>query len=1167
MSQINHLTDQEIAQYAADSSGPGMKNQAFESHIAGCNRCQMRLSLESERRNLGILETGLGSSIPTPDCPQGDTLEMFAIGLCSPEESRKIFLHVADCSYCAPLLKAYRAALQDDEKEQGGAPVPARGLRKIFQSFGSIIRSFKSIGVFPKLAVTGATTLTLAFLWPGPLLFNLVQLHRAQSTWAAAFQEVRSNAMRLPGAPYAPVNVQRRGPGSVSISEYPKLAEAVSLAAKAKQSSDPRWLRYRGEVKLLLGEEDAATLLANAKNSGLDDPSTEIDLAAAYFQRDTQAKSNSGAAGTPPDLGGTIDLLSKVLKNPKLNQEQRVVALFDLAVAYGKMLRWNDAVDTWEQYLKLDQSGPWHEEAQHNLEEAKKKIPPPKQQGYREPEFFLAHLSEPEVQNSLEEYQEIALRTWLVDAAGHENSAASLAAHKLAELIEQRHGDPWMSDFLKAHRPGDLSGLQALGEAITSSRHGNYNDAQEKARKAITIFIHNDNSPGALRARVEAVYAHQRLLADRPCLEQAKVLDRELQRTRYSWLQIQIILETAVCFNMQNKIEPAKEQIEIAGRRAKSSGYRFLSLRVQGLGASMEALHDCGDTWQQASLGLEQYWLGPSSPQRLYELYSPVKQCFEKKKLWYAAEVLERRLITILEKEIDPEDDNPFLQSIAHSTLQRILKALDEDGEAEEQEKLALLHLDRVEKSSVLKFKIPAQLQLADLQLDRGDTDAALGTVREVEKSLDSSIPLVLYQTFYRVRGDVWLAKQQLQEAENDYKRGVEVAEKRQITLQAEEKRRQWARETGDLYRGLVSVLLQEGREQEAVQLFEFYRYRPFAAPSRMAPSSSGPKWADIEQAVLRQPLPQFSNTRLVYVSTRNQLYILTIGSDGIKATAHNENRDDLQRRIQQYIEKCSAPQDPRVPLPPPNAESTDLFSRLLQPVMAHLRETETVVVEPDDALTGLPLESLKSPDGPYFGEKFPIIYSPGYLRENDLRTASQQRPRWGLVIDALDSTSERDDLADLFPELRVINGMDLSASQLPELLQGGEMMVYIGHANSAALILNKKTLLTAANFPPVSLKRLQLAVLAACSTGAAKDGIFDTSNLVHAFQSGGTPGVVASQWDVGSSSTTELMKRFYSHLQKNESVARALYAARKEVIPLHRHPYYWAGFILNGRA
>jgi CHAT domain-containing protein len=79
---------------------------------------------------------------------------------------------------------------------------------------------------------------------------------------------------------------------------------------------------------------------------------------------------------------------------------------------------------------------------------------------------------------------------------------------------------------------------------------------------------------------------------------------------------------------------------------------------------------------------------------------------------------------------------------------------------------------------------------------------------------------------------------------------------------------------------------------------------------------------------------------------------------------------------------------------------------------------------------------------------------------------------------------------------------------------------------------------------------------------------------LTWAFAAAGVPTIVASQWAVPDTTTADLMEDFHRRLsnsrRKNKAgsgaalalteAARAL-AANKE----HRHPYYWAAFVLIG--
>jgi CHAT domain-containing protein len=94
------------------------------------------------------------------------------------------------------------------------------------------------------------------------------------------------------------------------------------------------------------------------------------------------------------------------------------------------------------------------------------------------------------------------------------------------------------------------------------------------------------------------------------------------------------------------------------------------------------------------------------------------------------------------------------------------------------------------------------------------------------------------------------------------------------------------------------------------------------------------------------------------------------------------------------------------------------------------------------------------------------------------------------------------------------------------------------------------------------------MVVLAACSGAAGREnGLADTNNMVRAFLNAGVPAVIASHWNVDSTSTSQLMISFYQHLSKGETAAQAMYNARIEVLQARAHPYFWAGFTLTGRA
>lgn len=93
------------------------------------------------------------------------------------------------------------------------------------------------------------------------------------------------------------------------------------------------------------------------------------------------------------------------------------------------------------------------------------------------------------------------------------------------------------------------------------------------------------------------------------------------------------------------------------------------------------------------------------------------------------------------------------------------------------------------------------------------------------------------------------------------------------------------------------------------------------------------------------------------------------------------------------------------------------------------------------------------------------------------------------------------------------------------------------------------------------------LVVVSACETGIGVtvrgEGLI---GLTRGFMNAGAQSVVVSLWRVEDEATSELMKRFYTHMfgKKKLSPAAALRQAKMEMKDDY-YPYQWAGFVLQG--
>jgi CHAT domain-containing protein len=97
----------------------------------------------------------------------------------------------------------------------------------------------------------------------------------------------------------------------------------------------------------------------------------------------------------------------------------------------------------------------------------------------------------------------------------------------------------------------------------------------------------------------------------------------------------------------------------------------------------------------------------------------------------------------------------------------------------------------------------------------------------------------------------------------------------------------------------------------------------------------------------------------------------------------------------------------------------------------------------------------------------------------------------------------------------------------------------------------------------------VDLVVLSACSTALGREIVGEgLIGLVRGFMYAGSRRVLASLWKVDDEATSELMTRFYRALfERGLAPSAALQAAQVELLKTKRwsHPFYWAGFVLQG--
>lgn len=384
---MDHLTSAQVEEYVAQGHTGASDGlfQSLEAHLEDCESCLDRV-LHAHRMHLGLLEGDRMNTTRHPGCPEETALQELAAGICPPETAEATAQHASRCDFCGPLLNRYLKEFSDDLSTEDAAILkelesskPGWQKKFVRQHLGSSQdkseRSFFA-RFWPALtAATAAIAVAITVVVPTLMSSDLKKVNQLvadASVVTDASGAKRTIEMRLTSVPYAPFGertVERSGDiNSDWTSDSPSLSQAKTILNQKRHAGElsPAWLDVQGRITLLQGNaEGAAQDFEKAIAKDANNPRFKIDLAISYFEKDVHAD--------PPNLLKTIDLLTSVLKDPKLAREDRAVALFNLALAHEKSEMWDLATLEWQQYVDDYPGGPWAVEAQKHLDDAKKK--------------------------------------------------------------------------------------------------------------------------------------------------------------------------------------------------------------------------------------------------------------------------------------------------------------------------------------------------------------------------------------------------------------------------------------------------------------------------------------------------------------------------------------------------------------------------------------------------------------------------------------------------------------------------------------------------------------------------------------------------------------------------------------------------------------------------
>ena len=263
--------------------------------------------------------------------------------------------------------------------------------------------------------------------------------------------------------------------------------------------------------------------------------------------------------------------------------------------------------------------------------------------------------------------------------------------------------------------------------------------------------------------------------------------------------------------------------------------------------------------------------------------------------------------------------------------------------------------------------------------------------------------------------------------------------------------------------------------------------------------------------------------------------------------------------------------------------EARELYLYLIY--QQHDPSKKKMILIPDNILNYIPFEILKDDQERYLLEDFTISYSGGariFLELNNEFFDYDNKHHWAGFAPVYKGDRRLSSNED---EVRLIAdridgdsylGEEANTNNFFELNRDYSILHLAMHAEidnnnpEYSQLIFSDTILTSSEIS-LSRSRANLAVLSACNTGFGKlekgEGVM---SMARAFHLSGVPSVVMSLWKVPDTQTKRIMLHFYDHLMEGDSKSVALKKAKLDYLqetvdPVLRHPYYWAGFVING--
>jgi CHAT domain-containing protein/Tfp pilus assembly protein PilF len=819
-------------------------------------------------------------------------------------------------------------------------------------------------------------------------------------------------------------------------------------------------------------------------------------------------------------------------------------------------------------------------------------------------------------------FAQLAQRYVTQSVEGNMNAARMMrqALAYAGEIELRKSGDPYISELAHFYGLSPPQQLRVLAEAHQHLQKGfelcgksKFSEAGEFFAKAKQLFDETHNTPEAIFAEHWVSYCYYQTAQAGQSLKISERLARDCEEKSYQWLlslSFNLLGNAEADFNEYSKaVEYTQRSLLLSEQLSDTYGTQKNLVQLANEYRSLGNHHQSLFYLQRCLDFADKFWPGQRQMWRNY--VGTAMSLYASGLYVSAAEFAKEALKLGLDTTKDPSQTY-----LPHIYLGLIYGKLNRHEEAFRHIRLGY------DIGQALQDNPVGQGIMAYAALQRAHLQRQAGAFQDAKASYDESIRLydglqLAIESYNAHKGRLlcFIAQGDDVSAAQELNLVLDLFEKYRAKILGERNRDIFFDAEQDTYD--VAIDFQYKRLNNGQKAFEYSETSRARSLLELLHGKSQPAIKNnAPQAILSsvsQPLNlaeiQEHTPKQVqiiqYAALEERLLIWVVSKSRFSTTEVSIPLAEFETRLHSYLKLISTGSPEKETKLRHEAEN--LYALLIGPVEHLLERDKLICIVPDKTLNHLPFASLISPaSGKYLINDYPVVYAPS---SNVFALSSKYgRGKTDAKVERLLSignptfdqssypslaklpTAEREakEIAGFYKSQLLLTGINVQKEIVMSEMKRSEIIHFASHyivdeqnPMLSKLLLAKKDsesgretvddALQPLDMYQMRLPRTRLVVLSACRTGGEKyyggEGMVGMSRT---FLAAGVPLVMASQWEVNSGSTSELMINFHRYRkQQGLSTVDALRRAQVDMFSSpemrYRHPYYWASFIVIG--